>query len=367
MKIKLKAPLIVAVVALLTSAVSAYSSYSSNARMVEGAKKQELRTTATLIQTSIAEQSSKAAARAALVTSLPSIQEAFRARDREQLIKRLVPAFLDQRERYGVREGQFHLAPAISYLRVFDVNAGQGEDLSSFREMVLATNRRHEPQKGVEIGRRGLSIRGVVEVKDAEGPMGSFEVGMSFTPVLEETKKTAGYDVAVFVDDKLMSSVATLIPRPDQERIIGGFQNVEATNWQAVKPLVTPELLAKATDVVTRTQTVGGSDFGVVVVPLLDYKGSSIGSVVAVRRFDEFQTQSQNALARLPWDSCRSCYSWAPFWSCFARSCSAPCRPLARSSGCWQRGRRRAVLARIRGKRTRSATLRGASSPSRKR
>lgn len=296
MKIKLKAPLIVIAVALITSALSAYSSYSSNLKLVDSAKRRELLTTATLIQASVAEQSSKAAARASMVASLPSIQEAFRAKDREQLARRLVPAFVDQRDHYGVREGQFHLAPAISFLRVFDVNAGHGEDLSSFREMVLATNRRHEPQRGVEVGRRGLSIRGVTEVRDAEGSIGSFEVGMSFSSVLEDTKKTAGFDAAVFVDDKLMTSIATLLPRPDAERIIAGFQNVEATNWEVVKPLVKPELLAKGNDVLTRTQTVDGADWGLVLVPLLDYKGSPIGSIVAVRRFDEYQTQSQYAL-----------------------------------------------------------------------
>lgn len=211
---KARAPLILIGVATVTSAISGFAGYSASARITDNAKRRELKGVATVIQNSMAEQANKAAARASMVASLPSIQEAFRARDRETLVRRLGPAFAIQKEQYGVREGQFHLAPAISFLRIFDPKNGHGEDLSSFREMVLATNRKHEPQKGIELGRRGLSIRGVVAVADEQGPMGSFEVGMDFNAVLEGTKRDTGFECGVFVDDKLMAEAATLIPRP---------------------------------------------------------------------------------------------------------------------------------------------------------
>ncbi len=296
MKIQLKAPLIVVSITLMTAGLSAYSSYSANVRMIEAAKQRELRTTATVIQTSIAEQTSKASARAALVTALPSIKDAFRHQDRAELARRLVPAFLEQREKFGVREGHFHLAPAISFLRLFDLEAGHGEDLSGFREMVLATNRHQEPQKGVEIGRRGLSIRGVYPVEDAAGPMGSFEVGMSFSTVLEDTKRTTGFDAGVFVDDSIMERVATSMPRPAADHVIGGFQAVESTDWAVLKTMATPDLLTKVNDVTTRLPTVGGVEYGMVLVPVLDFKGSGIGSVVATKSFAGFQSQARQAL-----------------------------------------------------------------------
>ena len=82
-------------------------------------------------------------------------------------------------------DAQFHTAPAISYLRIYTPEVGQGEDLSSFREMVVSANKDHEPRKGIEIGREGVSIRAIDLVKDAEGYIGSFEVGMNFMTVLE--------------------------------------------------------------------------------------------------------------------------------------------------------------------------------------
>jgi HAMP domain-containing protein len=102
--------------------------------------------------------------------------------------------------------------------------------------------------------------------------------------------------VGIFVDDKLMSEVAKLLPRPDSDRIVGGYQSVEVTDWKAVKPLLSPSLFIKARDVSAELITVNGNDYGLVLVPLLDYKGERIGAVVAVRDFSEFQTQQRWAL-----------------------------------------------------------------------
>ena len=296
MNIKWKSQLLLFMVAITTSIVSAYSGFQANNAMIESAKKRELNVTSTLIQSNIAEQINKASARASLVASLPSIKQAFRAKNREEIATRLLPAMIVQRDQFGIREGQFVLPPAVSFLRIYALKDGHGEDLSGFRQMLLVANRTGEPQRGMEIGRRGLSIRAVYPVKDDEGLIGSFEIGLSFSSVLSQTKTNTGFDVGVFIDDKLMTEVAKLQPRPDSERIIGGYQAVEVTDWAALKPLLSPAVFAKARDVSTELLTVNGNDYGLVLVPVLDYKGERIGAVVAVRDFSEFQNQQRWAL-----------------------------------------------------------------------
>jgi len=296
MNIKWKSQLLLFMVAITTSVLSAYSSFQANNAMIESAKKRELNVTATLIQSNINEQITKASALASMVASLPSIKQAFRAKNREDIAARLLPAMIIQRDQFGVREGQFILPPAISFLRIYALKDGQGEDLSGFRQMVLVANRTGEPQRGMEIGRRGLSIRAVYPVKDDEGLIGSFEIGLSFSSVLSQTKINTGFDAGVFIDDKLMTEVAKLQPRPDNERIIGGYQAVEVTDWAAIKPLLSPSIFAKARDVAVDLISANGNDYGLVLVPVLDYKGERIGSVVAVRDFSEFQTQQRWAL-----------------------------------------------------------------------
>jgi HAMP domain-containing protein len=296
MNIKWKSQLLLFMVAITTSIVSAYSGFGASNAMIESAKKRELNVTATLIQSNINEQINKASARASLVSSLPSIKQAFRAKDRDAIATRLLPAMIVQRDQFGVREGQFILPPAISFLRIYALKDGHGEDLSGFRQMILIANRTGEPQRGIEIGRRGLSIRAVYPVKDDDGLIGSFEIGMSFSSILAQTKTNTGFDSGVFIDDKLMTDVAKLIPRPDNERIVGGYQAVEVTDWATLKPLLSPAMFAKARDVSLDLLTVNGIDYGLVLVPVLDYKGERIGAVVAVRDFSEFQTQQRWAL-----------------------------------------------------------------------
>lgn len=295
MRLKPKATLLLVLITVLGCGGFAFFSYLAQRDLLEDAKKRELSRIAVLIQNDVQEQSSKAAARASFVCNLDFVKEAMRARDREGLAKKIIPAFLIQRELYGVREGQFHYPPATSFLRVFDVSAPQ-EDLSKFRELVLAANRRQVPQKGIEIGRRGLSIRGIDLIVDGQGAIGSFEVGMSFSTVMENVKKTTGFEAAAFVNDKLMLATATEIPRPPADYLIGGYQAVAPTNWPVLRAMVSPDLLARVNDITYRYQHVDGTEYGLVLVPMLDFKGAQIGSMAAVGSLGALHTQFKKAV-----------------------------------------------------------------------
>jgi hypothetical protein len=295
---RLKVLLVVIPATLLMAGISAYSSIASHQAIFEGCKQRELNLVATLIQNDLQERMTAAASKASVAVNLPSIKEAFRAGNRERMLDRVLPLYLIQRDRFGVLDAEFHTAPAISYLRIYDPETGQGEDLSSFREMVVSANKVHEQQKGIEIGREGVSIRAIDFVKDADGYIGSFEVGMDFMTVLDNVKKNTGFEAGVFVDDALMSRVATSLPKPDAERIVAGFRNVGATDWNIIKPLLSPELLVAANDVKMELKTIADIDYGVVIVPLLDYKGSNIGSIIATQEFEAYKNQMFAAIVR---------------------------------------------------------------------
>jgi len=198
----------------------------------------------------------------------------------------------------GVADGHFHTAPATSYLRIYAPTLGVGEDLSSFREMVVNTNKDHEPRRGLEIGRRGLSIRGIDVVKDAEGYIGTFEIGLNFLPVLENVKKNTGFELGAFADDDLMSRIANSLPHPDAERIISGLRNIETTDWKTLKSVTTPELFSSIKEISTQIKTISGIDYGIVLIPLKDYKGLNIGVIVAVQNFETYQKQMSAAIVR---------------------------------------------------------------------
>ena len=116
--------------------------------------------------------------------------------------------------------------------------------------------------------------------------------------MLENLKRNAGFEGGVFVDAQMMADVATLMPKPDAERIVGSYQNAEATNWKVVRPMVSADLLNEAKDVLVRIKTVDSVDYGMVAVPLLDYKGARIGAIVAVKSFEDYQSMQGAALVR---------------------------------------------------------------------
>jgi hypothetical protein len=295
MQLRIKVPLLITLVAFVTSLALSLFFYGTALQSIENNQKEALNTTVTLIQKYTDEDTKKALSRAEMVAALPSVQQAFRARDRDQLAQILVPTFLIQRDRYDVREAHFHLAPATSFLRLFFLKK-YGEDMSSFRETVLITNQKQEPQSGVEISRHGLNIRGVVPIADAQGPIGSFEVGMSFNGVLDAVKQVTGFELGVFIDNELMSKVATGLPAPETDRVIGGLRNESATNWSVVRSLVSPDLLRKVNDTTLKLQKIEGIDYGIALVQLLDFKGKKIGVIVAGKSFQELTSQANAVL-----------------------------------------------------------------------
>lgn len=295
MQLRIKVPLLITLVTFIASLLLTLFFYQTSLQSIENNQKEELATTVTLIQKYTDEQTKKALSRAELVASLPSVQQAFRAKDRDQLAQILVPTFLIQRDRYEVRDAHFHVPPATSFLRLFYLK-NYGEDLTSFRETVVITNQKQEPQSGVEISRHGLNIRGVVPISDAQGAIGSFEVGMSFNGVLEAVKQVTGFELGVFVDNELMTKVATGLPAPESDRIIGGLRNESATNWGFIRPLLSPDLLRKVNDTTLKVQKIDGVDYGIALVPLLDFKGKKIGVIVAGKSFQALTSQANAIL-----------------------------------------------------------------------
>ncbi len=134
---------------------------------------------------------------AQLVATIPSVQQAFAAGDRYALEQMFASGFDGLKKDFAVRQFQFHTPPATSFLRVHKLKKF-GDDLSSFRKTVVATNSNKAPVSGLEVGVAGLGIRGIVPVSYEGRHIGSVEFGMSFGQAFfDEFKKQYGLDVAL--------------------------------------------------------------------------------------------------------------------------------------------------------------------------
>ncbi len=290
MRIRYKIPLITLGAVVLTALISSFSNYQTNIKLIENAKKKELKMVARLIQNQLVEQSNVAAGKVAFVVSRPEVIKAFRAKNRDELISIMIPTFKIQRDKFGVRDAQFTLPPATTFLRLHNL-ALYNDDNSSFREMIIMSMKNQQSYQGIEIGRSGVSLRAIDVVKDAQGVIGTFEIGMSFGTILDELKMNTNFDAAIFINDDLMTSIATSRHRASQDRIFGELQGIGATDWAKILPNMSTQLLSKVNDVKTITQRINGVDYGVILIPLLDFKNSEIGVIVAISNFSNYQSQ----------------------------------------------------------------------------
>ena len=142
-------------------------------------EERELESAYSSVMTAIQQQGQMAVAMSGLVAELPAVQAAVAHDDRAALMELFAPGFDSLKSAYGVRQFQFHRPPATSLLRVHKLEK-YGDDLSSFRQTVVETNRSHKPIMGVEVGVAGLGIRGIAPIAYHGNHVGSVEFGMSF-------------------------------------------------------------------------------------------------------------------------------------------------------------------------------------------
>jgi methyl-accepting chemotaxis protein len=175
----------------------------ANGRMedtLRGTERQQLNNYHEMLMGRLSAEGNRAHSMAVLVASIPQVQQAFAAGDREALVQMFGPGFKQLKEGLGVRQFQFHTPPATSFLRVHKLKKF-GDDLSSFRKTVVATNNSKAPVSGLEVGVAGLGIRGIVPVFNEGKHIGSVEFGMSFgQSFFDEFKKQYGVDVALHLD-----------------------------------------------------------------------------------------------------------------------------------------------------------------------
>ncbi|MEM9541066.1 MAG: cache domain-containing protein [Cyanobacteria bacterium P01_E01_bin.42] len=289
MKLKYRAPLIAIAVTALVSTVNAYLSYQTELEAIETARQNQLQQVARLVNAGIETQSQLLLSVAQTIISISSIEQLFQQREREQLLQELLPTYELLSQRYGVTIGQFHTPENISFLRLHQSDRF-GDDLS-FREMVNLANSRQSTYAGIEIGRGGVAIRGIVPVSDGDRPLGSFELGRSFLPILNRLSNLYDLEVAAFVDNQFFQNTTF---DPDREvTLIGNYREIGSTNWPLLEPIISSEFVKGINDTLYRVQTIEGTDYGIVSIPMSDFSGRKIGTIVAVRNFSNFQELSR--------------------------------------------------------------------------
>ncbi|MCB1773643.1 MAG: methyl-accepting chemotaxis protein [Gammaproteobacteria bacterium] len=201
----------------------------------------------------------QALAGSALVSGIPEVQQAMKAGDRDRLAAMFVPAFPMLKDAYQVRQFQFHLPPATSFLRVHKP-AKFGDDLSGFRKTVVEANTARKPVKGLEIGVAGLGVRGVMPIAADGTHVGTVELGMSFGQA--------------FFDSYSQRHGVRL----SMHLLRNGKLQPFASTFATESPLPTDRLAeALSGDALVDVATVGELELGVYTDVVRDFSGNVVG------------------------------------------------------------------------------------------
>jgi len=240
-----------------------------------------------ILTSSLDSAAERALARADMVADLDATREAVAAKDHNKLLALYGEMFGVQRDRHGVSQAQFHLPPGTSLLRL-QSPAAFGDDLTRSRPMVVAVNRDHQPRKGFAIARSGPAIFGIAPIHDAAGNhIGSFEFGLDFGPMLDQLKAVYGLDATLYVEEKPLRDFAKGVDPSiysDQNRV-SHFIRYHTTNAVLMKALIGDADLAGVSEPVRYARDADGIPYGVLLVPLRNGAGESLGVVALARDF----------------------------------------------------------------------------------
>lgn len=188
--------IIVLFVIMSLSLLSSAYNYLVIGDFTEIARNQRLEAYYNQLRDEITLVAENAKSKAALVASIPKVQEAFAKGNRKVISDMFVSGFENIEDKYNFRQFQFHYPPATSFLRVHKPDT-YGDDLSAFRNTVLDTNKHLRPISGLERGRAGIGIRGMVPVFYEDDHIGSVEFGLAFDQAFFESfKRRTGIEAA---------------------------------------------------------------------------------------------------------------------------------------------------------------------------
>lgn len=241
---------------------------------------------------------------AAMASRVPGVQEAYRlAREgKEEEGRKTLREGFDRihkqvTQALGVKNFKihFHLPPAKSFLRIWRQNGKKdgGDDISSFRKTVLHVNQIKKQVSGVEIGRGGFAVRGIVPIAGPNGEhYGSVEALLDLNKIFEISKSLDSDNVAVYMlTSELDIARKIKEKKPPQS---GHMARIFSSSAENTDPFIDEKLLDAAS---TGLATAVVEERLLTAMPIHDFSGDTKGVLVFVRNASKLITN----ITRLKW------------------------------------------------------------------
>jgi putative methionine-R-sulfoxide reductase with GAF domain len=259
--------------------------YVRSANNLETSEAEKLTTLYEVFNSQVESQKNLAVALATQVSGDPLVREAFANRDRETLVDETLGSYLAIRSQFDVSQMQFHEPPAKSFVRLHQLDK-YGDDLSSFRATVVEANAKHRAVSGIEIGRGGLGVRGVVPVSYNAEYIGTVEYGLDIgQDFLNVMKDQYNADWTLLLS-KGPAEIATFqgamgdVSGPADELLLQA-----STLHEPIYASADAYTRALAGELVVERLHTEGGEFAILSAPVYDYSHQIIGVVDIITDF----------------------------------------------------------------------------------
>lgn len=207
--------------------------------MTEAQERTELKQLHLSLDAKITDRARTAQALAQQVALTPGVGEMMADGRREDLLRFTLATYKSLKESEDLRQMQFHLPPATSFLRVHKPEKF-GDDLSSFRPSVVKTNQTKQALFAIESGVAGIGIRGLAPVFNGNQHIGSVEFGADLgEPFVKEFSTRYGVHMAMHVLNegtlKLLASTmgeGAFLDAASLKKVLAGESLIKRTTLQ---------------------------------------------------------------------------------------------------------------------------------------
>ncbi len=177
-----------------------------------------------------------------------------------------------------------HTKDAKSFLRVWSPEKN-GDDLSSFRHTVNHVIKTKKPLSAIEVGRAGLTFRGLSPVFDGENYLGSIEFMMGFASIGTGVEKALGAKVIVLMNQNHLQTAKKL---KDNQKVGGYIVAQKNADSLLLKDMLKSETLFDKDDTISE-------NFLITKVELKDFKDNLVGYLFVGESLESVQTLIDNA------------------------------------------------------------------------
>ncbi len=285
--ISVKIIIAILVVVALALGVSTYQTI----QVIEKQQKEVIRKAedmGTVLTDKIQDTASQYLQTAFLISQMDIVRSSLSSNDRSALLASF-PALIREAaslDRKRTLKVHVHALPARSFLRTWKPQKF-GDDLSGFRQTVVDVQKTGINIGGVEAGRAGLAIRGVVPVRDKSGKIiGSVEAFCDLGEVVKNFSADSGTNAALFRKEQVKSFSGKTAGSAG----FGDMSLIYATNRKLVSNLINGKFLREASE--RQVSSIAGNTL-VVATPIKDYSHATTGIYVSFTNLASFKKTQQ--------------------------------------------------------------------------